>query len=452
MILPLALAAACAPPAGAQPDDEESRGRPAAHPRPAVLWRDSAPAARWERVFGELRFQRPVDAAPAPLDPAAPEAAPVWFVVEQRGLILAIRRTGDSYEAEPFLDIRERVTRAGNEEGLLGLAWSPHFAERGHAHEGAFYVNYSVRPGPLSRLSRFFVAPGSQSAAADSEEILLEVEQPWRNHNGGGLLFGPDGMLYYSLGDGGAADDPRGHGQNPGTLLGSILRLDVGPRPAAAGPGALPYAIPPDNPLLGRSGARGEIWAWGLRNVWRFAFDPATGDCWGADVGQNDWEFVFVLQAGGNHGWNLLEGFRHFRLPDDAALPAGLVAPVFEYPHPQVASDEDKVRGNEGLSITGGFVYRGAALPELSGFYIFADYVTRHVWAIRRVPAEATARDSADLPRWRPAAGEAFAIEHLSLPDAPGPPAAFAQDRDGEHLLIDHHGWLWQLVPASGEN
>jgi glucose/arabinose dehydrogenase len=382
-----------------------------AHEPPEVV--DVAPpvAVALEPAFGTQRFQRALDAAQAPGDDVS------WYVVEQRGLILRLRPDGGGgdgsgdWTAEPFLDIRERTGRRGNEEGLLGLAFSPHYADAEHAHAGAFYVDYTVEPGRLSRLSRFRVRPGATSADPDDEEILLEVEQPWSNHNGGCLLFGADGMLYYGLGDGGAAGDPHGNGQDPGSLLGSVLRLDVGPQPDGR-----PYGIPADNPLLDLPGARPEVWAYGLRNPWRMAFDPATGELWAADVGQDDYEFVHVVQRGGNHGWDLVEGFHRFSLGEDEPLPPDLVRPVFEYPHP------------EGLSITGGLVYRGVALPELDGWYLFADYVTKPLWAILRRPD-----------------GK---VERATLIAKAGVISSFARGHDGELLVIDHQGPVWRLVRA----
>ncbi len=408
---------ACAP---AQVDE----GHELVFTPPAIVSVPPPAAVSLRRLFGDERFQRPVDAAQAPGD------ARTTYVVEQRGLIYRLIPGIAGWVRQPFLDLQERVTRTGNEEGLLGLAFDPHFAEEGSPLRGAFYVDYSVKPGPLSRLSRFVVKPGSSTADADSEEVLLEIEQPFRNHNGGCLQFGPDGMLFYGLGDGGAANDPHGNGQNPGTLLGTILRLDVSRRD-----GKLPYGIPADNPLLSRADARPEVWAYGLRNPWRFSFDRATGECWVGDVGQNLFEFVHVARPGGNHGWNLVEGFHRFSLPAGTEPPAELVPPVFEYPH-LAAVDADAIAAGravdvgDGLSITGGFVYRGTSMPGLQGWYVFADYVTKHVWAIRRMPDGR--------------------IEHaLLLPDA-GLVASFAQLHDGELLVIDHQGFVSQLVPDTG--
>jgi glucose/arabinose dehydrogenase len=391
---------------------------------PAIVNVPPPAAVRLQRLFGDERFQRPLDAAQAPGDTRT------IFVVEQRGLIYRLIPGITGWVRQPFLDIQESVTRTGNEEGLLGLAFSPHYAEEGHPHRGAFYVNYSVKPGPLSRLSRFTVPAGGSAADPASEEVLLEIPQPYRNHNGGGLLFGPDGMLYYGLGDGGSANDPHGNGQDPGTLLGTILRLDVAPRDDGK-----PYGIPADNPLLARKGARPEVWAYGLRNPWRFSFDRATGECWVGDVGQNLYEFVHVAKPGGNHGWNLLEGFHRFALPRGGELPDDLVPPVFEYPHLAAVDDEAIAAGRapdvgDGLSITGGFVYRGQRLPGLVGWYVFADYVTKHVWAIRRT--------------------EDGRVEHATLVPDGGLVAAFAQLHDGELLVIDHQGYVCSLVAAEG--
>jgi len=417
----MGLGAACA-----QEPPEDGGGLPALALSPPPVVHAEAPAAvRLQRLFGDVRFEKPLDAAQAPGDTRT------TYVVEQAGRIFRLIPGIAGWVRQPFLDLTDRVTRAGNEEGLLGLAFDPHFAEQGHPRRGAFYVDYSVKPGPLSRLSRFVVTPGGSAADRDSEEVLLEIPQPYRNHNGGCLQFGPDGMLYYGLGDGGAANDPHRNGQNLGVLLAKILRLDVSPREDGA-----PYGIPPDNPFVSRAGARPEVWCYGVRNPWRFSFDRATGECWVGDVGQDLYEFVHVARAGSNHGWNLVEGFHRFALPAGGSLPADDVAPVFEYPHLAAVDDEAIAAGRavdvgDGLSITGGFVYRGARIPGLVGWYVFGDYVTKHVWAIRRTPD-----------------GK---VEHALLVADAGLVASFAQQADGELLVIDHRGTVSQLVPDGGK-
>jgi len=394
------------------------------HPLPRVV-DGTLPPVAFAPAFGELRFQRPVDVQWAPGDERGA------CVVEQRGVVFRVLPGIQGWVSTPFLDIAERTCRTGNEEGLLGLAFSPHYASAGHPERGAFYVNYSVRPGPLSRLSRFVVPEGQVTADPASEQVLLEVEQPYRNHNGGALLFGPDGCLYWSLGDGGSAGDPHGHGQRLDSLLGKVLRLQVGPRDDGR-----PYGVPDDNPFTGRADARPEIWAYGLRNAWRLAFDRETGELWAGDVGQDRHELVHVLQRGGNHGWNLVEGFHRFGLAAGADLPPGLVPPVWSYPHMDNASDAERAAGDVGLSITGGCVYRGRALPELQGWYVCADYVTQNVWAIRRRPPD---------PDGRPV------VERVRLASRAGIIASIGQDPQGELVLVDHMGRgpsLRRLVPA----
>ena len=370
------------------------------------------PPVRLVPAFGDLKFQRPLDAQQSPGDGRA------WYVVEQHGLVSRVLPGIVGYVSTPFLDIVERTCRTGNEEGLLGLAFSPHYAEQGHAQQGCLYVNYTVKPGLLSRLSRFRVKPGESAADQASEEILLEVVQPYRNHNGGALLFGPDGMLYWSLGDGGAANDPHGNGQKLDTLLGKILRLDVEPRTDGK-----PYGVPSDNPFVGKDGARPEIWADGLRNAWRISFDRQTGELWSGDVGQDRYEFVEVIARGSNHGWNVLEGFHRFKLGPDDPVPPGLVPPVWEYPHQAVATDADIAAKDVGLSITGGYVYRGSLIPELRGFYLCADYVTKHLWALRRAAPDPDGR---------------AVVERALLIDDAGTVSSFGQGLDGELLIVDH--------------
>ncbi len=292
------------------------------------------------------------------------------FVVLQPGRIVVFENDPGVESAETFLDIRERVNNSGNEEGLLGLAFDPAFAENGH-----FYVNYTASGPRRTVVSRFTVSADDPNRAdADSELVFLEVAQPYRNHNGGHVAFGPDGMLYVGLGDGGSSGDPRGNGQDTSTLLGSILRIDVSALDETGG-----YAAPPDNPFAGGDGTtRPEIWAYGLRNPWRFSFDRETGDLWAADVGQNRYEEVDLIRPGRNYGWNVMEGSKCFR-PTNCDT-RGLEMPVAEY-------------GREGgCSVTGGYVYRGRRLPTLYGAYLYADFCSGKVWALRHDGAAVTER------------------------------------------------------------
>ena len=243
------------------------------------------------------------------------------FLVLQPGMIVVFENDPGVESAQTFLDIRERVSDAGNEEGLLGLAFDPAYAE-----DGYFYVYYSASRPRRSVVSRFSVSLGDPNRAEPgSELVFLEVEQPYSNHNGGHIVFGPDGMLYVGLGDGGAAGDPQGNGQDTSTLLGSILRIDVS-RLDSLGT----YAVPDDNPFAGSGGtARGEIWAYGLRNPWRFSFDLEAGTLWAADVGQNLYEEVDIIRPGLNYGWNVMEGSHCFRQTRCDA--GGFTMPVAEY-------------------------------------------------------------------------------------------------------------------------
>ena len=287
------------------------------------------------------------------------------FVVEQHGRIRVFENRPDVETAGVFLDIRPKVSRKHNEEGLLTLAFHPRYATNGY-----FYVYYSATDPRRGVLSRFSVSGDDPDRAdPESEMVILEVEQPWGNHNGSTVLFGPDGYLYMSLGDGGSAADPRDNGQNLSTLLGTILRIDVD----RATDGRA-YAIPPDNPFIDRPDARGEIWAYGLRNVWRMSFDRVTGDLWAGDVGQNAWEEIDLITRGGNYGWRIREAAHPFR-EGSAADP--LIDPVVEYP-------QRRHRELIGMSVTGGFVYRGKVMSRLYGVYLYADYVTGRIWALRR--------------------------------------------------------------------
>ena len=281
------------------------------------------------------------------------------FVVEKRGTI-AIVQQGERLP-EPFFDIVPLVESNASERGLLSIAFHPDYP-----NNGQFFVYYNDKAGD-SIIARYRVSSDPNRADMQSEAVLLTIEQPAANHNGGLVLFGPDGYLYIGMGDGGQAGDPWGNAQNRGVLLGKMLRIDVD--------GATPYAIPPDNPFVGMDGVRPEIWAWGLRNPWRFSFDRATDALYIGDVGQNAYEEIHYQPAesrgGENYGWDSMEGNACY--PEDRACSQeGLVLPIAVYSH---------AGGN--CSVTGGYVYRGAAFPSFVGTYFFADYCSGNIWALR---------------------------------------------------------------------
>jgi glucose/arabinose dehydrogenase len=283
------------------------------------------------------------------------------FVVEQAGVIKVFENNESVNAASISLNISNRVT-SGGELGLLGLAFPRQFNE-----SGFFYVYYTTDNPLRSVVSRFSVSQTDKNQAdVNSEKVLLQVEQPFPNHNGGQILFGPDGYLYIGLGDGGGAGDPSGNGQNRSTLLGKILRIDVN-----SASGSLNYSIPRDNPFVGNNqGFREEIYAYGLRNPWRFSFDSVTGQLWVGDVGQDRIEEIDIVKSGGNYGWNIMEGSLCYS-PPSGCNQTGLALPIWEYNHAI------------GYSVTGGFVYRGAAFPELVGAYVFGDYGSGRIWALR---------------------------------------------------------------------
>jgi glucose/arabinose dehydrogenase len=281
------------------------------------------------------------------------------FVTEQGGQIRIVR--DGKLVASPFLDISTRIT-SGGERGLLGLAFHPDFPT-----DPRIFVNYTDTNGD-TQVSSFRADPTRPDAADPSSEVkILHIAQPYANHNGGAVVFGPDGFLYISTGDGGSEGDPQGNGQSLTTLLGKILRIDID----RTG-GATPYAIPPDNPFVGAADAPPEIYLYGLRNPWRISFDRATGDLWMGDVGQNAWEEVDVARAGTsgqNYGWNFMEG-THCYQPPSGCITTGLTLPVAEYSH------------DAGCTVIGGYVYRGSAQPALAGGYVFGDYCSGTIWAI----------------------------------------------------------------------
>ncbi|WP_456448453.1 PQQ-dependent sugar dehydrogenase [Deinococcota bacterium DY0809b] len=316
------------------------------------------------------------------------------LVLEQRGRILALAGTQKTL----WLDVRGRVSCCG-ERGLLGLAFHPDYTKNRR-----FFLNYTDRRG------RTVI---EEYRGGRPYRVLLTIDQPYANHNGGHLAFGPDGYLYIGTGDGGSGGDPQGNAQNPRSLLGKMLRIDVDR--------GNPYAVPEDNPFVANPRYRPEIWALGLRNPWRYSFDRATGDLFIADVGQNKWEEVDYVPApmstsgGWNFGWNVMEGNHCFK-PAKNCKRAGLVPPILEYGHDQ------------GCSITGGYVYRGQAIPDLVGAYLYGDYCSGKIWAAR----------------WTGNRWESRLLLQTKLRIG-----SFGEDAAGEVYVVDHGGGaVYRLVPA----
>jgi glucose/arabinose dehydrogenase len=348
-----------------------------------------------------LALERVASGLSDPLFVTAPAGDARLFVVEQTGRIRIVK-AGRLLPAA-FLDLTDRV-RAGGEQGLLSVAFHPRYATN-----GLLYVNYTDRRGD-TRVERYSVSRDPDRADPASAKLVIMIEQPFANHNGGLVMFGPDSMLYIGMGDGGSGGDPHGHGQNRATLLGKMLRLDVDRGD--------PYAVPRDNPFAGRAGMRGEIWAYGLRNPWRFCFDPPTGLLYIADVGQNLWEEIDVAGAargGLDYGWNVMEGDHCYRSRDCDR--GGRVPPAVEYHH------------DDGCSVTGGFVYRGRRMPDLVGHYFYADYCRGWIRSFKYEGGRVTAHRE-----WR-------GVE-------PGNVTSFGQDSAGEIYLCSSDGAVHRLVSA----
>jgi glucose/arabinose dehydrogenase len=354
----------------------------------------------WKQVADGLN--RPVALA----DPG--DGSGRLFVLEQPGIIRIIQN--GAVLPTPFLDIQERVGSKGNEQGLLGIAFHPHFAQNGF-----FFVNYTDLNGN-THIVRFSVSQSDPNQAdPNSEKQLLFVDQPFQNHNGGSVVFGPDGYLYLGLGDGGSQGDPHGNAQSTRTYLGKILRIDVDKGD--------PYAIPADNPFATNGSKPGggllEIWAYGLRNPWRFSFDRLTNELYIADVGQDTWEEIDYLPAGipggENFGWNYREGMHPYKGTPPAGL--HLVEPIAEYNH------------SEGCSVTGGFVYRGEDLPNWRGVYLYGDYCSGKVWGLLHNPDGS----------W----------QQKLLFETGFNISSFGEDAAGELYLVDLNGGVYRLSAVS---
>ena len=358
-------------------------------------------------AFPKLKFRadplKPDEGKVETIRPVALEETPAGYllVAIQQGKIIAFANSHNAEHVIELLDLRDRVAdyRKGNEEGLLGMALHPNFKTKRE-----IFIYYTASNPPrrsvISRLSlnkNFF----HSADRSFTEEVLLEVNQPFANHNGGSIAFGPDGFLYIGLGDGGSQNDPLGNGQNLNSLLGSILRIDVNQRDSKK-----PYRIPSDNPFLNSEGTRGEIFAFGFRNVWQLSFDKKTGGLWVADVGQDRYEEINLIHRGGNYGWSLMEGTKSFGGGvNEQTTEDVLIDPVWQYDR------------HHGRSITGGFVYRGQKLPALQGHYIYADYVSGTLWAL----------NTSSLP---------LVLPPRRITDSKLPVIAFADDTIGSAFIL----------------
>ena len=383
---------------------EEPSGEETPPPPPAAAFAEALAPMGIERAFPRLTFRGMVAMA------FPDDGSDRLFLAQKHGVITVFPNDQAADRAATFLDITDRVNDRGSEEGLLGLAFAPSFAESGY-----LYVYYSASGPRRIVVSRFQAARGRPGVAdPDSEHVILEVPQPYGNHNGGQLAFGPDGYLYAGIGDGGSRGDPHGNGQDPSTLLGTIIRVDVSTIDSLGG-----YAVPSDNPFVDSGGgAREEVWAYGLRNPWRFAFDRQTGTLWAADVGQWEYEEIDVVRPGLNYGWSSMEG-THCYSPRVGCDRTGLELPVAEYEH------------DLGCSITGGYVYRGARLPALFGAYLYGDFCSGRIWALRYDGAQV--REQLEL-----------VVTDLSI-------SSFGEDQAGEIYVLDfdpsRSAGIYRLVP-----
>jgi glucose/arabinose dehydrogenase len=356
-----------------------------------------------ERAFPALSFTLPVALLPAPND------ARNWFVVEKAGRVIVFANDEAANQKATFIDISARVNSVPNEAGLLGMAFHPKYKDNGQV-----FLSYTGSDGGLiSRISRFTSSDNGVTLDPDSEEILLSLPQPFANHNGGNIAFGPDGFLYIGFGDGGSSNDPDENAQNTRNLLGAMLRIDVD--------GVAPYAIPGSNPFAGNAlcdqgiGTDDcpEIYAWGLRNPWRWSFDRSTGELWLADVGQFALEEIDIIDLGGNYGWPFYEGTRCNTEAPVVNCAFISLPPITEYPRAV------------GRSVTGGYVYRGRAIPDLVGVYLYADFSSGVLFQY-----------------YDPGAGPAIQAQQ----DTGLNVSSFGEATDGELYLVDFGGTLHRIV------
>lgn len=381
---------------------------------------NAIPTLGMKPSYPNLKFNRPLWLE------ESPDGTKRHFELEQDGHIFILPADRDGKEKKTFFDISARKPFEKDEEGLLGMAFHPKFKEN---HK--FYVFYTQQDPKRNILSEFQVsATDPDKADLTTERILLTIEKPYWNHNGGCVVFGPDGYLYLSVGDSGDGRDPHNFGQSLNVLYGKILRLDVDHRS-----GSRQYAIPTDNPFPAAAprgpqtwswGVRPEIWAFGLRNVWRMSFDRKTGELYAADVGQDKFEEVDIITKGGNYGWSVSESFHPFK--DTPAL-GDLIDPIIEYGHsPNDAKASKFPDHGLGQSITGGFVYRGKKLPGLYGVYVYADYMTGTVFGLRTENGKLVSHGTIV---------KANAARRI---------ASFGEDLDGEIFVLPFDGKIYDLV------
>lgn len=370
--------------------------------RPSNITECISPAA--PPVPSSILLENPYPNLPSFTSPLAMYMAPgdssYWYVVQQAGQVIRFQNDAAVNTTTTFVDIDDSRLVSGSETGLLGMAFHPNFSSNGYV-----YLSYTS-PGLVSRISRFNLDNSGQALDPASEQIILTVPQPYSNHNGGQIMFGPDGYLYIGLGDGGSGGDPLGHGQNTNTLLGAMLRIDVGDGSSGT------YTIPADNPFA-VSGGKKEIFAYGLRNPWRWSFDRNTGELWLGDVGQGAYEEIDIITNGANFGWNIMEG-AHCYDPANCNQ-SGLTLPVAEYDHSQ------------GFSVTGGYVYRGTDITFLQGQYIYGDYGTGRIWALEKTGQnQYTSTELLDTT--------------LNI-------ASFAEDHNGEIYVVNLLGSISKIAP-----
>ncbi len=361
------------------------------------------------REFASCQLERPVALV------IPPDGSDRLFLVQQTGKILILPRDRNSGDTITFLDVSALMAVENNfEEGLVGFAFHPRYKENGR-----FFTCYAQQGPKINRVSEWHVNPADPDAAdTASEKVLLEIPRPYWNHNSGTLLFGPDGLLYHSVGDGGKRDDAARLAQNLFAMNGKILRIDVDRRT-----GRRPYGIPDDNPFVKTEGALPEIWCYGLRNPWGMYFDPETGALWCADVGQDLREEVNIIVKGGNYGWSYREGASPFALnPDTPPKGVKFIEPVIDYDRGQ------------GISITGGLIYRGPGHPDLRGAYIYGDWGSGRIWALRTEGAGHTVTSNALI------------IDPQDTAPDVGKPTAFAEDAANELLVLDWNGRIFSLA------